>query len=225
MSFYIILGTLLGARLGDVLFYHTPMEYVHDPMGIFRFWEGGLSSHGAIIGVILSLWLFCNRIKKKYPMLTWVAMFDLLTIPALFAGACIRIGNFFNQEIIGIPANVPWAIIFGHPANGGLVTPRHPVQLYEALFYFFLFIFLWVLRVKIPKMFRLGKISGLCFIGTFSFRFCIEFFKAHQSALLSRGSLLDMGQLLSIPLIMVGFLLFFFGQSSLRAHSVKGSIE
>ena len=113
-------------------------------------------------------------------------------------------------------------IVFGHPADGGDVIARHPVQLYEALFYFLFFGVLWALRKKVPKMFLLGKTSGLFFIATFSFRFLIEFLKAHQSALVAHSALLDMGQLLSLPMILVGLVLFFSEEYSLRSRPVKG---
>lgn len=222
VSFYVIIGTIVGARLGDVLFYQSPALYVHNPVEIIKFWEGGLSSHGGVIGIMVSIWVLCQRLKRTYPMITLVAMFDLLCIPALLAGAFIRIGNFFNQEIIGIPTTLPWAIIFGNPADGSPILPRHPAQLYEAFFYFTFFALLWTLRTKNPKVFLLGKTSGLFFMGTFIFRFLVEFAKAPQSALLKPGSIFDMGQLLSVPLILVGALLFFGYQNRLRARSVKG---
>lgn len=222
MSFYVIVGTLLGARLGDVLFYQSPIQYIDDPLGIFRFWEGGLSSHGGVIGILIGLWFFQLKIRKTHPMLTWVAMLDLLSIPALLAGGFIRIGNFFNQEILGLQSNLPWAIIFGHPADGSSVVARHPVQLYEALFYFTFFCVLWALRIKVPKMYRLGKTSGLFFIGTFCFRFLIEFVKLPQSVLVSSRAFLDMGQFLSIPLVLMGIILFFCEYHGVRTRSVKG---
>lgn len=221
VSFYVILGTVIGARLGDVLFYQNPARYANDPMGIFRFWEGGLSSHGGVIGILISLWILRLNIKKKYPMLTWVAMLDLLCIPALLAGGFIRIGNFFNQEIVGIATRVPWAILFKHPADGLAAVPRHPVQLYEAVFYFIFFVILWSLRRNVPKMFQIGKTSGLFFMGTFFFRFLIEFVKVKQSDLLSSGAVIDMGQWLSLPLLIVGLILFFGDQYRLRTRLVK----
>lgn len=223
ISIYIVIGTIIGARLGDVFFYQSPLDYQHDILGIFRFWEGGLSSHGGVIGILLSLWIFSVRYQKKYPMLTWVAILDLIAIPALLAGGFIRIGNFFNQEIVGTPTSLPWGVIFGAPADGGAVVARHPVQLYEALFYFAFFAVLWWLRTHVPKMYRLGKTSGLFFIGTFFFRFLIEFVKSPQSVLLQKGFILDMGQILSVPMILVGLILFFRDQSSLRARPVKGN--
>jgi len=223
MSLYVVIGTVFGARLGDVLFYQSPVQYAQDPLGIFKFWEGGLSSHGGVVGILISLWIFCVYIRKKYPMLTWIAMLDLLAIPALLAGGFIRIGNFFNQEILGTATELPWGIIFGHPADGGVAIARHPTQLYEAIFYFIFFGVLLALRKKKPKIFRLGKTSGLFFIGTFIFRFLIEFVKMPQSVLMSKEAFFDMGQLLSIPLVLLGLMLFFCDQYSLRSRSVKGN--
>lgn len=222
ICFYVVIGTLLGARLGDVLFYQNPAAFMHNPLGIFQFWEPGLSSHGGVMGILLCLWICSVRLRKTYPMLTWIAMLDLLAIPALLAGGFIRIGNFFNQEILGTASTLPWAVIFGHPADGSPLIPRHPVQLYEALFYFLFFGVLLALRKKVPKMFRLGKTAGLFFIGTFSFRFLIEFVKLPQSALLPRDSVLDMGQWLSLPFILMGLILFFFEHYGLRARFLKG---
>lgn len=219
--FYIVIGTLLGARFGDVIFYQSLKQYVHDPLGVFRFWEGGLSSHGGIVGLFLAIGIFAFRTQKKYKMLTWIAMLDLLAIPGLLAGGFIRIGNFFNQEILGIPATVPWAIIFVHPADGSLVLPRHPVQLYEAFFYFGFFSILWLIRTKIPKMIQRGKTSGLCLIGVFVFRFFVEFFKVRQSILIDRHAFLSMGQMLSLPLIVFGLLLFFLPDKRSHVRKIK----
>jgi len=222
MSLYVIIGTLIGARLGDVLFYQSPLEFAQNPLGIFKFWEPGLSSHGGVIGILISLWVFSIRLRKTYPMLTWIAMLDLLSIPALLAGGFIRIGNFFNQEILGKATQLPWGIIFGHPADGSALIPRHPAQLYEALFYFAMCWVLFALRKRVPKMFRLGKTSGLFFISTFAFRFLIEYIKLPQSALLSGGGWLDMGQLLSIPMLILGLALFFSENYGLHARPLKG---
>ncbi|MDN3506211.1 MAG: prolipoprotein diacylglyceryl transferase [Simkaniaceae bacterium] len=221
LCLYVIVGTIVGARLGDVIFYQSPADYINDFWGIFKFWEGGLSSHGGVIGILLSLWVFSTNYRKKYPMLTWVALLDLLVIPALLAGGFIRIGNFFNQEIVGTVTDLPWGVLFGSPADGGPLVPRHPVQLYEAIFYFAFFVILLSLRKNVPAMYRLGKTSGLFFIGTFSFRFLIEFVKSPQSALIAKGSVLDMGQWLSIPLILVGVLLMLCEQKGARARGVK----
>lgn len=221
IAIYVVIGTIIGARLGDVIFYQSPTLYANDPMGIFKFWEGGLSSHGGVIGILISLWVLRLRIKKSFPMLTWVAMLDLLCIPALLAGGLIRIGNFFNQEIVGIASSAPWAVLFQNPADGLPAVPRHPVQLYEALFYFAFFGVLLGLRKRVPKMYQIGKTSGLFFIGTFVFRFFIEFFKVKQSMLITGVNPIDMGQWLSLPLLIVGLLLFFGDQNRLRTCFVK----
>lgn len=221
LCLYVIVGTIVGARLGDVLFYQSPADYLNDFLGIFKFWEGGLSSHGGVIGILMSLWVFCTRYQKKYPMLTWVALLDLMVIPALLAGGFIRVGNFFNQEIVGTVTTMPWGVLFGSAADGGPLAPRHPVQLYEAIFYFSFFVVLWSLRKNVPAVYRLGKTSGLFFIGTFTFRFVIEFVKSPQSALIASGSILDMGQFLSLPLILVGVLLLLCKQRSTRPGAAK----
>jgi len=223
LSIYVVIGTLIGARLGELLFYQNLSQFVHDPLVLFRFWEGGLSSHGGVIGILVSLWLFSLQIRKKYPMVTWTASIDLLVIPALLAGGFIRIGNFFNQEILGTATAMPWGVIFGHPMDGSIGIARHPVQLYEALFYFVFCFVLWRCRTKFPTMFRLGKTSGLFFMGTFGFRFLIEFFKLSQSHLMSGQTFLDMGQILSIPMILVGAALFFGTQKSFRARPIEGN--
>lgn len=222
-SLYVVIGTIFGARFGDVLFYQNLRQYVHDPLGVLRFWEGGLSSHGAVMGIVIALWILYIRMRNKVPMLSLIALMDLLVIPALLAGAFIRIGNFFNQEILGTPTNLPWAIIFGHPADGSFPTPRHPVQLYEALGYFTLCLVLWIARKNISKMFLVGKTAGMFFIATFSFRFFIEFFKMPQSTLISPDSLLSMGQFLSLPFILFGFFLFFRGQKIPSVQGIKGN--
>jgi prolipoprotein diacylglyceryltransferase len=127
-------------------------------------------------------------------------------LPAAGAAFFIRIGNFINQEILGTPTTVPWAVVFGHPADGRASLPRHPVQLYEALFYLAMFVFLMVSRKKWRKW-KEGRALGLFLALIFGFRFYIEFFKEEQSWHLA-GSYLTMGQWLSIPFFLVGLILF-----------------
>lgn len=197
-GFFVGIGAIAGARCLDVLFYQDPTTYVHDFLAIFRFWEGGLASHGGAIGILISLFFLRLSLKKIF---SWKCFIDLLAIPALIAGACIRVGNFFNQEIVGIPTELPWGVLFAHPADGALAVPRHPVQLYEGIFYLLLALKLW----RMPTSFQQeGKIAGLFFIYCFGFRFVIEFLKTNQSPLLLNFPL-DMGQLLSIPFILFGF--------------------
>ena len=215
LTVYIVIGTILGARLGHFLFYEQPSDYLSDPLEFFRFRNGGLASHGAIIGIIAATLLFSHRIKKIYPDLTWVRILDFIAVPTALAGACIRIGNFFNQEILGTPTNLPWAVVFGHPADRSLPLPRHPVQLYEALWYLAVFVLLWRLSRKPSFLLKKGKLVGLFLILVFAFRFFIEFLKTEQSHLLTE-SLLTMGQILSIPVILLGFLFYFHNRALKR---------
>jgi len=140
LTFYIIIGTVVGARLGHILFYEQLSFYLAHPLDIFKVWEGGLASHGAIIGMLCSITFCYLRSRKEYPMISIVRIIDLLVVPSLFAGCLIRIGNFMNQEILGTATSLPWAIVFGHPADGSVPIPRHPAQLYEAVGYFWGFL-------------------------------------------------------------------------------------
>lgn len=208
--FHMLVGAIAGARLGDVLFYQT---WTGDFGSIFRFWEGGLASHGGAIGILISLAILARRIKE----LSFLRLLDLVVIPTALAAGFIRIGNFFNQEILGTVSTLPWAVVFGHAADGSLPQPRHPVQLYEAFFYFSVFLFLF-LRKRVTD--APGRIAGLFLMIIFAFRFLIEFIKEEQSAWVSSGHLLTMGQYLSLPLMALGLLLWVRAR---RAGSQSGA--
>jgi len=210
LTIYIVLGTVIGARLGHFLFYENPSDYFSNPMQIFYVWNGGLASHGGVIGIILAVMLFSYRIRKSGDDLTWIRILDFLSVPAALGASFIRLGNFFNQEILGTPTNLPWAIVFGHPADRSLPIPRHPVQLYECLFYLAVFFLLWMLSYRNSFLLARGKMVGILLILVFGFRFCIEFIKTEQSHLLSLSSSLTMGQYLSIPLILAGIFFYFW---------------
>ncbi len=201
---YVVLGTVVGARLGDLLFYQTPSSYLQDPTQIIRVWMGGLASHGGAIGILLALYILSRRKKKELPTFRWLTLTDLVVIPTALAGCLIRIGNFFNQEILGTPTTLPWAIVFGHPADGSAPIPRHPVQLYESLYYLLVFVLLFSLWRATSSWKKPGKITGLFLLLIFGFRFLIEFLKEEQSLLLPDSFLLTMGQLLSLPFILLG---------------------
>lgn len=203
LTLYMILATVLGARLGHFLFYERPENYLSRPLEILRIWEGGLASHGAAIAIVLALILFSYRTRNEPIRLSWVRLLDFVSIPTAFAGCCIRLGNFINQEILGKPTDLPWAVIFGHPADRSFPIPRHPVQLYEALFYLSVFFLLWRLSFKPSYLKVEGRLIGLFLIAVFGFRFFIEFFKEEQSQIFV--SYLTMGQILSIPAILAGF--------------------
>lgn len=198
---YVLVATILGARLGHFLFYETPSDFLDDPWEIFRVWEGGLASHGAAIAIIFSMILFSYRVRKTSKGLHWVRLLDFVSVPTAFCGGCIRIGNFINQEILGSETSLPWGVVFGSPADHSLPVPRHPVQIYEAIFYFFVFYLLWRLTYRVRFLLTQGKLIGLFLMLVFGFRFLIEFLKVEQSHLLSATPLLNMGQILSIPMV------------------------
>lgn len=205
VAFYVAIGVLLGARLVDVLFYQDPSLLLCDPLVLFRVWEGGLASHGGTAGALIALWLVSYRVK-----LSFLHLLDLCVIPAAAAAVCIRIGNFFNQEIVGTPTRVPWAVVFGHPAGGETAVARHPVQLYEALFYGLIFSFLLIYFMRHSSLKNRGRVAGFFLIAVFSFRFCVEWVKMEQSRLLGSSSPLTMGQILSLPMILLGLILFIY---------------
>lgn len=203
LTLYMILGTVIGARLGHFIFYEHPNHYLRDPLQLFRIWEGGLASHGGAVGIIVALILFSWRVQG----LSWVRLLDFVAVPAALAAFFIRIGNFINQEVLGTATDLPWGVVFGHAADRSMPYPRHPVQIYEALFYLAVFFFLWRLSFKTYYLKTQGKLIGLFLILVFGFRFLIEFLKLEQSHLIYAWSL-NMGQILSIPLIVLGFIFY-----------------
>ena len=193
---YVFFGTIIGARLGHCLFYDFTY-YLHYPIKILAIWEGGLASHGALIGILTSIYLFSKKYKIHFLQIA-----DLLAAPACIAGSLIRLGNFFNSEIIGNKTTLPWAITFSRIDN----FSRHPTQLYESLFYFILGLGL-LRKIYGPKdEVKLGMTLGTYLIATFSFRFLVEFIKIPQVQF-ENTMILNMGQILSIPLIAIGIYL------------------
>ncbi|MCK6619921.1 MAG: prolipoprotein diacylglyceryl transferase [Calditrichaceae bacterium] len=196
---YMFGGTIIGARLGHCLFY-DPVYYLTHPLEIFAVWQGGLASHGATIGIIIAVYLFSQK-RKETPFL-WTL--DRVAIVVALAGFFIRLGNLFNSEIVGAPTTVPWAFIF--PRYEQDPVPRHPAQLYEAIAYLLVFIFLFLLYRRTQANTRHGLIVGIFLVLVFGFRFFVEFFKEVQESW--EASLpLDMGQLLSIPAVLLGLYL------------------
>ncbi len=204
---YGIIGTVIGARLGDVFFYQDFSGVLRDPWSIVRVWEGGLSSHGGVVGVILALYFFFKREKRQLPFHSFWGFLDLVCIPAAIIGGFIRVGNFINQEIVGTCTTLPIGIIFGHPAGGGALCPRHPVQLYESFFYFFTILVLYLYYRKKPR--EEGRGVGLFLLVIFGFRILIETVKLEQSAWIPSWLSVTMGQMLSLPFFVLGAFLFF----------------
>jgi len=197
LLFYIIIGTIVGARLGHCLFY-SPTFYLQNPLEILKVWKGGLASHGGFLGVILAVIYFSY--KQKDMSLWWTA--DRIGIVAIIAGGFIRMGNLFNSEIIGRVTNVPWAFIFIKEDN----LPRHPTQIYESFGYISIGILLYVLYKYWNRKPLPGRIFGLALSLGFGFRFLIEPLKENQEAF-EDGLLINMGQILSIPFILIGLYL------------------
>ncbi|WP_027000696.1 prolipoprotein diacylglyceryl transferase [Eisenibacter elegans] len=207
---YMVVGTILGARLGHVLFYgpyFTPDKkgYFDNPLSILYVWEGGLASHGAAIAILIVLYLY-SRTRPEQPFL-WVV--DRIVIPVALAGGFIRLGNLMNSEIIGRPADLPWSFVFVNSMELSLIEakmPRHPAQLYEALFCFALFgLLTWLYnrqKAKTPH----GLLLGVFLTLLFTFRFLVEFVKENQVAFEDQYTL-NMGQILSIPAVLGGLAL------------------
>jgi phosphatidylglycerol:prolipoprotein diacylglycerol transferase len=194
--FYGALGVILGGRLGYVLFYQ-PVYYITHPDEIFAFWHGGMSFHGGLIGVLIGIYWATRKYKAN-----WLHTMDFIAplVPlGLFFG---RIGNFINQELWGRPTELFWGMIFPSIDD----TIRHPSQLYEAFFEgIVLFLILWIFSSKERAT---GQISALFLILYGFFRFCIEFTRAPDSFLGYFFFDLTMGQLLSIPMVLVGLWIF-----------------
>ena len=213
---YIVLGTLIGARLGEVFFYNW--EYFQnnlleiflpikkDPNGslLFGIIDGfkfvgyrGLASHGAAIGIVTSMYIYKH--KFKYDSILWI--FDRIVIPISIGGMFVRIGNFFNSEIVGKYTGSNFGVVF---LNDGEIYPRHPAQLYEGFGYFLLYIILWKLYWKTDLKNQKGFLFGLFFTGLFSIRILVEFVKESQGGFEDTLGVLSTGQWLSIPFILIG---------------------
>ncbi len=196
LIFYGALGVIIGGRVGYMLFYDLP-SFMANPLVIFKVWQGGMSFHGGLIGVVLAIWIYGWRYKKSF-----VNVGDFIAPVAPLGLAAGRIGNFINGELWGKATTVPWGMVF--PTGGP--EPRHPSQLYEfGLEGVVLFVILWVFsRKPRPPM----AVGGLFLLLYGSFRFFCEFFRQPDPQLgyLAFGWL-SMGQLLSIPMIIIGIIL------------------
>ena len=212
---YCFFGILIGARLGHCIFYQ-PQDFLTSWQGIIEMllpirlgndgsWLGetfgffligyaGLASHGGTLGLMIALWLYVKKTKLSI----WTVL-DNIAIATGSMACCIRLGNLMNSEIIGKITDVPWAFIFERVDK----VPRHPGQLYEAIAYAILFCIMWVLHKKMPEKIGTGWYFGFCLTYIFTFRFFIEYTKEIQEAF--EASLpIDMGQILSIPFIILG---------------------
>ncbi|MDR1672210.1 MAG: prolipoprotein diacylglyceryl transferase [Bacteroidales bacterium] len=191
---YMILGTIIGARIGDCFFYH-PLYYLQHPLEIVAVWKGGLSSHGGACGILIALYLFSRKIKKPY---IWVL--DRVVIVIGVAGFFIRMGNLANSEIYGIETALPWGFIFERNHE---TLPKHPTQIYEALYYALTYAILRFVYRRYRNRPKPFFMFGLFLLMVFVFRFCIEFIKNPQEDF-EESMLFNMGQWLSVPFILAG---------------------
>jgi len=198
LSTYMIIFTVVGARLGHTLFYE-PGYYLSHPLEILMIWKGGLASHGAAIGILTGIYFFARKNHKPY---LWVM--DRIVIVVALAGFFIRTGNLMNSEIFGDITTLPWGFKFVNYYDPAYAAdPRHPTQIYEGLCYLFSFFFLYRYYWKHNGYPRPGKLFGYFLIFIFTSRFFIEFIKVPQVGF-EENMMLDMGQLLSIPFILAG---------------------
>ena len=207
LFFYCFIGILLGARLGHCIFYE-PQYYFHDfprflemwlpirftPTGVRLIGYLGLASHGGTLGLMIALWLYV----RKYKVPLWTVL-DNIAIATPITACCIRLGNLMNSEIIGRPTGGDFGFIFTQVD----MLPRHPAQLYEAISYALFGLLGWYLYKRMPRKVGTGFFFGYCLTNIFTFRFFVEFCKEVQSDF-EVGMTLDMGQLLSIPFVLLG---------------------
>jgi phosphatidylglycerol---prolipoprotein diacylglyceryl transferase len=207
--FYGILGTILGGRIGYVLFYKAA-DYIAEPWRVFAVWEGGMSFHGGMIGVIVAMWLFA-RSRRHH----WLAVTDFIAPLVPLGLAAGRVGNFINAELWGRPSDVAWAMVFPNVDR----LPRHPSQLYEfVLEGLVLFAVVWLFsREPRPR----GAVSGLFLVTYGLFRFLVEYTREPDThlGLLALG--LSMGQWLSLPMIVLGIFLLWWAYRTQRNAALR----
>lgn len=217
---YTLIATVVGARLGHVLFYGPYWDvfneagdlietgYFSHPTEILMIRNGGLASHGAAIGIVLALWFYSRRVLKERSLL-WTL--DRVTVTVALAGFFIRMGNLFNHEIMGKVTD-GWGFRFLYwdgfrpydQVDMSTLPVRHPAQLYEALCYLVIFALMFFIFWKKDGNKKTGLMFGMFMTLVFTARFFIEFLKEHQSEALAEDSLLNMGQILSIPCVIIG---------------------
>lgn len=200
---WIVLGAVLGARIGHCLFYEFPY-YITKPWAIItEFRNGGMASHGSALGMLFGMWVTCR--KHKMPYVWWL---DRIMIPVSIGGALVRLGNLFNSEIVGCTTDLPWGFKFVRlypnvPIEQ--IPVQHPAQLYEAICYIITFvILLWMYYKRNEGQKHPGLMFGIGVLGIFLTRPFVELIKENQEAF-EEGMLLNMGQLLSIPFIILAF--------------------
>ena len=209
LLYYTLAGTVIGARLGHCLFYN-PSYYLSNPFEMIKVWEGGLASHGGVLGIIVAIYFFSKFVSHRSMMWT----FDKLVTPTGLVSALIRLGNLMNHEVYGNPTDKPWGFRFitnMHSWRQGaepiFSPPSHPTQLYEAICYLMTFALCMWLYFKKDAWKKEGLIFGIFMICIFASRFFIEYVKEVQESF-EEGMTLNMGQILSIPFVLMGIYFF-----------------
>lgn len=198
LTTYMVIATVIGARLGHCLFYE-PAHYLSNPLEILKIWEGGLASHGAAIGILIAIYIFSKKNKLSF----WWTI-DRIAVVTALAGFFIRMGNLMNSEIFGRPTSLPWGFIYENASDPAQrLDPRHPTQIYEGLAYLVIFGILMMIYYRKNGKPREGTLISLFFLLVFGARFIIEFLKEPQVGF-EDGLALNLGQLLSIPFILAG---------------------
>jgi len=212
LLFYGFLGVILGGRIGYVLFYQWEY-FLTDPLYLFQIWQGGMSFHGGLLGVILAVYIFSRKTNKSFLS---VGDFVVPLVPIGLATG--RLGNFINAELWGRQTDVPWAMVF---PTDSLQLPRHPSQLYE----FFLegVVLFFILHMITRKPRSLGLASGVFLIGYGVFRTIVEFFREPDAHLGLYFSFISKGQILSIPMILVGMLVIYLGYLSQKKSGISNA--
>ena len=235
----VIISTVVGARLGHVIFYDLK-DYLASPLSIFKVWEGGLASHGATIGILFALWLYCRK-RPDQPFL-WVV--DRIVIVVALGAMCIRLGNLMNSEIVGKPTNENYAFVFSRATGLGDYSkippglddqqyrqavgaadfiaaqiPRHAAQLYEAISFLVLFLILIFVYNRFKTKTPQGLLFGIFMVYTFTLRFFYEFLKEAQVAF-ENNLPINMGQILSIPAVIAGVYILYLASKKAPSPSV-----
>ncbi|HSV87035.1 MAG TPA: prolipoprotein diacylglyceryl transferase [Bacteroidales bacterium] len=192
---YMAIGSIIGARLGHCFFYDFNY-FIQNPVEIFKIWQGGLASHGGALGILVALYFYQKKTSSK----SFVWLLDRLVIPISLAAFFIRMGNLMNSEIYGHATDLPWGFIF---ERAGEVVPKHPTQFYEGIPYLLLFFVLGWLYLKKSHVLPPGFLMSVFAIVMFSVRILVEFVKLDQSPF-EANMILNMGQILSIPLLLAG---------------------
>lgn len=210
LTVYVIIAAFVGARLGHVLFYDAAHYFSH-PWSILAIWEGGLASHGGAIGIFIALYIYSHKNSIQY---LWIL--DRVSIIGALAACLIRLGNLMNSEMIGVPTTQPWGFIFVRVDD----VPRHPAQLYEAIYCFFLFLLLFWIWYRFRDQVKNGFIFSCFLIILFGLRFIAEFFKINQEPF-EDALILNMGQILSIPFVVTGIVILLTAKSQRRKEGAK----